>query len=50
MKAAIDPGIGIGFVLLGDFEGSGLEGLLQVEYRQYGTLGVMELLTSYEAR
>ena len=35
----MDPSIGIGLILLGDLKSSGLEGLLQVEYRQCGIPG-----------
>ena len=35
----MDPSIGVGLILPRDFKSSGLEALLQVEYRQYGISG-----------
>jgi hypothetical protein len=49
-KGSLDPGIGVGLVLLCDFKRSGLETLLHVKYCQYGIYGVMAILTSYKAR
>ena len=46
----MDPRIGVGPILLGDLERSGLEGLLQLDYRQYGISEFIAIPTSYKAR